>query len=244
MKQILTHFRSEWYKYILELIVITAGVLGAFALNNWNEYRLEKKQEQIILVGLKTEFTQNMAELKSDHHYNTLCLAATRELLNKNGQSVPAHTVDSLFGHVLNYATFDPRVGVVEEIIASGKLNLIQDEVLRYRLTQWSGELNDLEEDLFIRREHYLAVLLPTYNSYVSSRNADHTQVRHDYPRELVIQPREFEQAKYDALLASSEFDGALYVWFMSQTWVHLNEENLDAFMKETLKLIEENIKE
>ena len=36
MNKIFNHLKSDWYKYVLELIVITAGILGAYALNNWS----------------------------------------------------------------------------------------------------------------------------------------------------------------------------------------------------------------
>lgn len=242
MKRIFNTLSEKWPEYLIELLVIIGGIIGAFMLNSWNDDRKDRRQEQLILTGLKTEFEQNLAELASDHYYNTLCLEASRVLLSQNGQATPAHVVDSLYGHVLNYATFDPRVGVVEEVISSGKLNLIQDEKLRYRLTQWSGELDDLEEDIIIRRDHYINQMQPIVHRYISTRNADKTQVRHDYPRELVIKSIPYQQANYDALMASSEFDGALYTYFISQTWVHVNEVAIRQFMEETLALIENNI--
>lgn len=52
MKKILSHLKSDWYKYLLELIVITAGVLGAFALNNWRDDRLDTKSEEYYLESL------------------------------------------------------------------------------------------------------------------------------------------------------------------------------------------------
>jgi len=52
MKKIISHLRSDWYKYLVELIVITAGVLGAFALNNWRDDRIDAKSEEYYLEGL------------------------------------------------------------------------------------------------------------------------------------------------------------------------------------------------
>lgn len=50
MKKIFDHLANDWYKYLLELIVITAGVLGAFMLNSWKEnLELEAKETELLL---------------------------------------------------------------------------------------------------------------------------------------------------------------------------------------------------
>jgi len=242
MKKILNHLATDWYKYLLELIVITAGVLGAFALNNWNELRKDLAEEQLILKGLKTEFEYNLVELKSDHAFNERSLSAAGELLQKNRQSIPGVIVDSLFGQALDYRAFDPRLGAVNEIIASGKLGLIRDDGLRYKITQWSAELADMEEDNIIRRDTYVSILIPTYNKFISHRNTDPILVRTYNSEELHIASMVEPQNKYDDLMASSEFDGALFSYFSSQTWICSDERSLRKFMEETLELLNKNI--
>jgi hypothetical protein len=37
MKRIIILFKQKWPQYIIESVVIIASILGAYALDNWNE---------------------------------------------------------------------------------------------------------------------------------------------------------------------------------------------------------------
>lgn len=243
MKRIITTLSQKWPEYLLEILVLIIGIYGAFELENWNESRKSSQQEQLILSGLKEEFLQNLKELEHDHEYNTISLRAAKAILDANGQSMPGRKVDSLLGHAINFATFDPRRGVIDEVISSGKLNLIESENLRYKLTQWSGELGSIQEDIAMRREHFFQGLVPAVNQYVSLRNTDQTQMRADFPRADLLASIPYPKENYDRMLASTTFDGELHMYYINQSFVCRNEEKLGRFMDDILNLIEENIR-
>lgn len=66
MKRILTILAQKWPEYLLEILVITIGILGAFLLNNWNE---DRKAQAAADALLKDQLVVLYAELKADSAY-------------------------------------------------------------------------------------------------------------------------------------------------------------------------------
>ena len=55
---------SKYFKYAIgEIILVVIGILIALQINNWNQNRINDKQEQQILLQLKSEFEENLEEL-------------------------------------------------------------------------------------------------------------------------------------------------------------------------------------
>ena len=48
MNKILNHLKENWVRHGFETLVVTVGILGAFALNNWNDIRDGKLQGQMF----------------------------------------------------------------------------------------------------------------------------------------------------------------------------------------------------
>ena len=59
MKRIIDHLKENWIKYGFETLVITAGILLAFGLNNWNENR------KVTLLKIET-LKQVQRDLEAD----------------------------------------------------------------------------------------------------------------------------------------------------------------------------------
>ena len=103
MKRILNHLATDWYKYLLELIVITAGVLGAFALNSWKEQKDFEAQQQVIYGFVKQDLASDIAEVDSAMHRFANQLEALRKItLGEVSQTAFASDFDyinSLLGY-------------------------------------------------------------------------------------------------------------------------------------------------
>ncbi|MEM6517629.1 MAG: DUF6090 family protein [Bacteroidota bacterium] len=230
---------ARYFKYAIgEIILVVIGILIALSLNNWKKHQDDRAEEQILLHNLQQEFTKNLDELHSDHRINDITLKASHYFLETDLQTKTPQQIDSLLGRLTVYATFDPSVGYINQAINSGKLDLIQNDSLKIFLSQWSGELNDLKEDVIVRREHLFNHVLPTIRKFIPIRNSDATQERPDYQRRLQVSPIKVSDENYKALITSLEVDGVIYDHYMNHYFVFINEENIEFYIKRVLELL------
>lgn len=149
MKIILETLKKKWPNYLLEIFVITIGILVAFMLNSWNEEKKDREQERLLLTELQNEFNKNLKELDEKIMMRNSIMESAEKLLfySENGMvSVSIDTLSKLFGSVQFEPTFDPGMGVTEEIINSGKLYLILSQEVKIWITSWSSHVAKLHE--------------------------------------------------------------------------------------------------
>lgn len=242
--QIMDNKTGKYFKYAIgEIVLVVIGILIALQINNWNEIQKERNREQQILKSLREEFKQNINELEFDHELNLNCISAIKVLLNFDlASDFENRTIDSLIGQAYNFATFDPRLGVINDLNSSGNLELITDPKLRYALNQWTGELDDYKEDIIIRREYWINNYSPLVNKYIPLRNTDEFIDRTDYSRNYRVKKRQVPKLNYIEFLTNIEADGAMFDYYLNQSFVTINEDNILSFLENTIKLIEANI--
>lgn len=137
MKKILETIKIKWAEYLLEVIVITLGVLSAFALNNWNENRINRLEEGRVLRDLKEEIGPAITkreELILDVEKKRVRLAIVLDKLF----SSPARTLNDIDCRSIWQITFEtydvPYLSVVEELIASGNISIVKNQELRKQM--------------------------------------------------------------------------------------------------------------
>ena len=147
MKRILTILSQKWPEYLMEILVITIGILGAFALNNWNESRKARDQEILILQNLRAELEGNFSQWDFIFERQKVRHAATQHLLSNDLHVLTTERLDLLMDSVLYNWTFNPSRGVYQSIINSGKLDLISNRELRTQIAGLGDKVDDYIED-------------------------------------------------------------------------------------------------
>lgn len=133
---------------IRDLVVVIVGILAALWLEGWWQDIQDRKEEVVLLTGLREEFAANRAQL-ADHIETWKALrASTDRAMAYMGRPVEPSEIKEAkkaFGGTLNMRFFDPRQGQLSSLINSGKLSLIDDPSLRARIADWPGLVDDLD---------------------------------------------------------------------------------------------------
>ena len=246
MKRIFTTLSQKWPEYLLELIVITSGVLGAFMLNGWKEGLDNRGEERRILSGLKEEFEVNLSEVNRNIELNTSSVESSISLIDLIRSEHPftnPNYVDSLMYVAYMFGTFDAQTGLVDEVIGSGKLSVLKDAQLRNSLTSVSGILDNAEEDYKVRVDYYMHQIIPFLSQYFPLANfdkhMDFSSWSKNYRQRKVAQsPLKAKYNQVDLL----HLENLVYQHKLNNDFVNLNEYEMRAFFVKTLEIINDNL--
>lgn len=130
MKRLLTTLGQKWPEYLLEIIVISIGILVAFGLNNWNENRKKYQLEQDYYCRLLEDVKQDENRIKMHQATTQKRLDASNRMLgilqgpNPEQKEVFASMLVAMGGSNFSYA---PTTAAFEDIKSSGNLNVLKD---------------------------------------------------------------------------------------------------------------------
>lgn len=144
MKRIFATLTHKWPEYLLEILVLTIGVYGAFALNNWNDWRKQQIEAQVLYQQLQLDFQANLDQLNQKIAFHRIAVDEGFSILKAIDEQEADY--DSLMLHLSVVGidvTFDP---IKSDLSSSGKINLITNQELNRLVSNWDSDLAALRE--------------------------------------------------------------------------------------------------
>lgn len=134
VRKIFNHLKSEWYKYLFEIVGIILGILIAYNLDEWSGARKNKKKEIQILKEFKRGLSGDLAEMHgyiSAHEYSIL---SGKVILNVIKDNLPYHdSLDVYFAHTHTFSTFTGNVSPIEQL-KNTDLAIVSNDTLRLKI--------------------------------------------------------------------------------------------------------------
>lgn len=154
---LVSHFKSEWYRYLLEVLVVVVGIVVAFALNNIKESRKLSNEESQYYSDILLELRKDLEEINGNKNYNQRYMhryEIASEIILKDTRRSKADTLAKIATELLSFSDFKKKSSVYELLAASGKLDLIGNKEILYKLQNldthymYINRLEDNQQDL------------------------------------------------------------------------------------------------
>ena len=152
---------GKYLKYAIgEIILVVIGILIALQINNWNENKKEKRQELKQLKALKLEFDKNLVSFDSIFNHHIENEEATQSLMRAKDKNYNIETLDSLYLKTIYNYNFDPSRGIYNSLINSGQIELISNDLLKYKIAEIQDLVVDYIDDENLARYYSTDVVI------------------------------------------------------------------------------------
>jgi hypothetical protein len=169
---------------------------------------------------------------------------SSKKLLSMIGPNASGYTnaeLDSLIGNMINYSTYDPSTGTLDEIINSGKLDIIQNQELKANISDWSGMLNDAKKDIEIANEHSFNVLVIYLNDKINLKNVPVPKRIREKTGLNITEPSLFP-TNYEVFMRSNEFENLFDFHALNIIYLMSEYLNIKEYLELNLRLLEGEI--
>jgi len=135
---------TKYFKYAIgEIVLVVIGILIALSINNWNQDRLNKNEEQIYLKAIKTDLTKDT--LRLNQIISNIDTQLTSLEIIKKGLTSDSTTINQDIAFTTSLVTtfnFIPEKATIDDLKSSGKLNLIANKKVRDTLLTYYNDVD------------------------------------------------------------------------------------------------------
>jgi len=233
-----------WKRIAVEAIAIVGSILLAFAIDAWWADRQDRAEEQRIIVGLKSEFEQNLGLIEIELSYRNAVIDSILKIFDASvaPTSLEPDVLDGLIGDVTWWQNIKYSRGALDSLLQSNGLSLIKNEDLRGVLASMPSRYDDTAAAELNDEYTTLNVIIPFLNTHSSLSQIANTMAKgrpgtgqgSTPPVYPVGEPRD-----HTGLLRDPEFLGIL----VQEHWNHLGAieayESLKAALENSIRLID-----
>lgn len=125
--------RIPWKRIFAEGAAIVVSILLAFSIEAWWSGYQDRSKERIVLLGLKSEFEDNLKLIDVEIKYREVVSDSILKMFEaaESRATIDPDELDRLLGAVTWWSNVVYSRGTIEDLIQGGELSLISNPELR-----------------------------------------------------------------------------------------------------------------
>ncbi len=238
----------QWKRISAQGAAIVVSILLAFSIEAWWGNYQDRAEEQGILLGLKSEFEQNLAFIETELSYRNAVIDSILKIFDASvaRTSIDPEVLDELIGDVTWWQNVEYSRGAIDGLLQSGGLSLIENEELRRVLASIPSRYDSTTRSELNDRYTTVNVVIPFLNTHASLSQIANTMAKGRPGTGLASTPPVYpagEPQDHTGLLRDPEFLGTL----VQEHWNHLEAnaayDSLKAALENGVQLIDQELK-
>lgn len=244
-QQLLTENKiSKYLLYAIgEIVLVVIGILIALQLNNWNEDRKDGIVERNTLLNLRSDLESALDQLNAKISQNEGYRSCDSILLDAMyfKKELPADSIERLMLYHIYSPGFDPELGTLNEILSTGKMEVIKNNDLRKHISTWNKYMDELDEVDSKLEYLNLQVKAPLYASHIPIRNRLSWSYQDSIAAKYYNYPKSNFKWDPGALLERKEFENMLSNYMIYSTIQHSRLLDIRHNIHEMISIINED---
>jgi|GEM_PF-1016790 len=142
-RRIKAHIEKEnWFAVFIDFLIVVVGVFIGIQVANWNETQQDRKEQYVILELLESDIQSDIKLIESITGYQTIIRADYLFCLDVLARKIDVLKAefDKRFATILGLPKFVQKRTSFENLVSSGKLELIESQKLTNLLIKYYND--------------------------------------------------------------------------------------------------------
>lgn len=247
-------------KYLLyaigEIVLVVIGILIALSINNWNEERKAREQENSSMIEVIENLRFDIIRCENNYLTNINIVRGLDSLRTSVGNTIDGKDqINDIYYYAIKYSSGYGQAVInrsaYDEIIASGTIKLIENKSLKFNLSDYYERITTVVQDfrpntseLNLKNNNKKFISLRKMEDYINaskSTNYINYDINYDYKKIqkmsglILLNTNSDDLNEYFNVISQYELDLNMYNFYLN--WVKENAENLIQNIKKEYEI-------
>ncbi len=203
LRRVAEHVRVQnWTAIALDFLVVVGGIFVGLQVSNWNDARLLRVEEGLLLARLSADFETIDRRLKShidEYFHNMVSIEVVIHVVDSDTAIAPTDFSTQL-DRVTQVTAPPNRSATFAEMASAGKVDLVHDDNLRRALVVFDEQVDAVKSSFELLQDWRLAYSEPFFNKVTYRINTQETS----FEKSGAIQRFDLDEMRADKKLPIS----------------------------------------